>query len=116
MKYRESFAAECYGVMCTQGYRPKTVVEYLRKAYIARENSIRITFDSKIIATEARYDIFAEDLNLYPVMDPFNVVLEVKYNGFLLSYIKNLLDAADRSELSVSKYCLARGISQSFDL
>ncbi len=116
LKYRESFAAECYGVMCTQGYRPKTVVEYLRKAYIARENSIRITFDSKIIATEARYDIFAEDLNLYPVMDPFNVVLEVKYNGFLLSYIKNLLDAADRSELSVSKYCLARGISQSFDL
>ncbi len=115
LKYRESFAAECYGVMCTQGYRPKTVVEYLRKAYVAKENSIRITFDSRIIATEARYDIFAEDLNLYPVMDPFNMVLEVKYNGFLLNYIKNLLDIADRSELSVSKYCLARGISQGFN-
>ncbi len=100
--------------MCMKEYRPKTVVEYLRKAYIAKENSIRVTFDSKIIATEARYDIFAEDLNFYPVLDPFNAVLEVKYNGFLLSYIKNLLDSADRSELSVSKYCLARGISCGF--
>ncbi len=116
LKYREPFAAECYGVMCMQGYRPRTVVEYLRKAYIAKENSIRITFDSRIIATEARYDIFAEDLNLYPVLDPFNAVLEVKYNGFLLSYIKDLLDTAVRSELSVSKYCLARGISQGFNM
>ena len=116
LKYKEPFAAECYGVMCMKGYRPKTVVEYLRKAYIAKENSIRITFDSKIIATEARYDIFAEDLSLYPVLDPFNAVLEVKYNGFLLSYIKSVLDAADRSELSVSKYCLAKGIGCGYEI
>ena len=44
-------------------------------------------------------------------MDPFNLVLEVKYNGFLLSYIKDLLDQVERSELSVSKYCLARSVS-----
>ena len=43
-----------------------------------------------------------------PVLDPFNGVLEVKYNGFLLTYLKNLVNEADRSELSVSKYCLAR--------
>lgn len=47
----------------------------------------------------------------YPVLDPFYVVLEVKYNGFLLSYIKSLINGVDRSELSVSKYCLARGVS-----
>ena len=39
------------------------------------------------------------------------MVLEVKYNGFLLSYIKDLLDLVERSELSVSKYCLGRGVS-----
>ena len=116
LKYPEPFAMECYSVMCMKGYRPKTVVEYLRKAYIAKENSIRITFDSRIIATEARYDIFAEDLILYPVLSPFNAVLEVKYNGFLLSYIKTLLDSVDRSELSVSKYGLARDISCGFTI
>lgn len=46
----------------------------------------------------------------YPVLDPFNLVLEVKYNGFLLSYIKELAGAANRSEFSQSKYCLARAV------
>lgn len=110
LKYGESFAAECYGLMHRRCYRPRTVVEYRRKAFIARENRIRITLDSQIVATEARWDVFAPDLAQYPVLDPFHVVLEVKYNGFLLSYIKNLVNAANRSEFSQSKYCLARSV------
>jgi hypothetical protein len=43
-----------------------------------------------------------------PVLDPYDVVLEVKYNGFLLDYIKNALGTINRNELSVSKYMLAR--------
>lgn len=97
-------------------YRPKTVVEYLRKAYIARENKIRITFDHEIRASEACLDLFSPQLNLYPVLDGFNGVLEVKYNGFLLSYIKDLVSSANRSELSVSKYCLARSAGLKFSL
>ncbi len=108
LRYSEPFAAECYGLMHRLCYRPKAVVEYRRMAFIARENQIRITLDSQITATESCYDIFSPELLQYPVMDPFNAVLEVKYNGFLLSYIKSLVSAANRSELSVSKYCLAR--------
>ena len=108
LRYEEPFAAECYGLMSRMCYRPKAIVEYQRKAFIAKENRIRITLDHHIIATESRLDLFAPDLNLYPVLDPFNAVLEVKYNGFLLSYIKAAVNGADRSELSVSKYCLAR--------
>jgi len=51
-----------------------------------------------------------------PVLDRFNGVLEVKYNGFLLSYIKELVNEANRSELSVSKYCLARSATMKFAL
>ncbi len=115
-KYEEPFAAECYAVMNTQCYRPKTVVEYRRKAFIAKENKIRITFDSNITATETNFDIFSRNLAMYPVLDLFNVVLEVKFNGFMLSYIKNLIDLSDRSSLSVSKYCLARSASLKFSL
>ena len=110
-KYKDPFAAECYGLMHCRCYRPKTVVEYRRQAYVAKENRIRITFDSRIVATESRFALFDPKLPMYPVMDPFNLVLEVKYNGFLLSYIKDLLDQVERSELSVSKYCLARSVS-----
>lgn len=116
LDYTDPFAAECYGLLHLWCYRPKTVVEYLRKAYIAKENKIRITFDHEIRATEACLDLFSPQLNLYPVLDSFNGVLEVKYNGFLLSYIKNLVSAANRSELSVSKYCLARSACLKFSL
>lgn len=110
LKYKEPFAAECFGLMHSLCYRPKVVVEYLRKAYIAKENRIRITIDSRISGTEANCDLFSPNLILYPALDIFNSVLEVKYNGFLLSYIKRLVNSVDCSELSVSKYCLARSI------
>lgn len=116
LRYEEPFAAECYGLMNMRCYRPKTVVEYRRKAYVAKENKIRVTFDSGIIATETRFDIFSDDLEMAPVLDPYNLVLEVKYNGFMLGYVKNLIDLSDRSALSVSKYCLARGATLKFSL
>ena len=116
LRYPDPFAAECYGLMHMKCYRPKTVVAYRRKAYIARENKIRITFDHEIRASETCLDLFSPALNLYPVLDPFHVVLEVKYNGFLLSYIKNQVSRADRSELTVSKYCLARSAGLKFSL
>lgn len=108
LKYKEPFAAEMYAFMSVHGYRPKTIVQYNRKAYIARENNIRVTFDNQIVSTESSFDLFSDRLNMNPVLDPYSVVLEVKYNGFLLGYIKNLLGGIDKSELSVSKYVLAR--------
>lgn len=108
LSYREDFARECYGLMQEKCYRPCTVVEYLRRAYIARENRIRITFDSEISATQSCLDLFSDRLPLNPVLDPFSAVLEVKYNHFLLDYIRRLLNNLEKSELSVSKYVLAR--------
>lgn len=113
LSHTDPFAAECYGLMHCRCYRPKAVVAYRRQAYVARENHIRITLDSQITATESSYDLFSQQLPLYTVMDPFQMVLEVKYNGFLLSYLKDLLDLVARPELSVSKYCLARSVSLS---
>lgn len=110
LKFAEPFAAECYGLMNRMCYRPKAVVEYRRKAYVAKENRIRITIDKDMIATEACFDIFSETLSQYPVWDAFHAVLEVKYNGFLPSYIKELVSSINCSEISVSKYCLSRSV------
>lgn len=107
LRYPESFAAECYALMHSRCYRPKTIVEYDRKAFIAKENKIRITFDSRIVSVESCFDLFSPRLNMNPVLDPYCVVLEVKYNGFLLDYLRELINSVDRSELSVSKYVLA---------
>lgn len=111
LKYSEPFAAECFGVMHMHAYKPKAIVEYKRKAFVAKENKIRLTFDHHITACESNYDLFSKSLPLNAAWDPYMVVFEVKYNGFLLSYIKDAIDNCERSETSVSKYCLARATS-----
>lgn len=116
LAYRDPFAAECYGLLHGKCYRPKTIVEYQRKAYIAKENRIRVTLDHRIRATEASLALFDPKLNTVPVLDPFHGILEVKFNGFLLSYIKQLLNQADCAPLSASKYCMARSASLTFCL
>jgi len=108
LKYDDPFAAECFALMSTRCYRPKTIVEYQRKAFVAKENKIRVTLDSRIVSTESSFDLFNPKLLMNPVLDPSAVVLEVKFNGFLLEYIRRMINFVDRSELSVSKYCLAR--------
>ena len=107
LSYKEPFAAECYALMRCRCYRPKAIVQYHRKAFIAKENKIRVTFDNQIAATESSFDLFSPTLNMNPVLDPYDVVLEVKFNGFLLDYIRRIINSIDRSELSVSKYVLA---------
>ncbi len=102
------FTAECYGLMSRQFYRPKTVIEYMRKAYVAKENNIRITFDHNIRASQSYAQFFSAKLPLHPAIDPFTVIMEVKYDGFLLSYIKDLIEAANVSPLAAGKYSAGR--------
>ena len=115
LKYKEAFASECYSYMISEGYRPVCVVQYNRKAFICRENKTRITFDNNIVATEANFNIFDDNLAMYPVFPKFNVVLEVKYNRFLLGYVKELVNMVDKSQISASKYCLARSVSLNYN-
>lgn len=112
LKYSNPFASECYALMNMECYKPKAVVEYKRKAYIAKENNIRITIDSNIIATESCFDIFSDNLLQNSVYNPYLAVLEVKYNGFLLSYIKDVINNCNEIQTSVSKYILSRTISK----
>lgn len=114
LSYSEPFAAECFCLMNSRCYRPKAVIDYHRRAFVAKENKIRITFDHHLVGTESRFDIFDDKLALYPILDPGLAVLEVKYNGFLLSYLKDMLRECEKSELSVSKYCLGRGVSKHY--
>lgn len=106
--YKDVFVEECYTLMESRLYRPKTIVQYKRLPFVVEANNIRITIDSRVEATESSFDLFSEHLNLNPIVDYGNVVLEVKYSGFLLSYVHEILNVVNKSETSVSKYVLGR--------
>ena len=114
LDYDTNFAGECFGIMQMHCYKPKTIVTYTRKGFIANENEIRITFDHGIKGSESDFDIFSPFLIENTIFDPYLVVMEVKFNGFLLSYIKDIINEVNASELSVSKYCLGRMIGKEY--
>jgi len=94
---KSDFADECFGIMGMRTYRPKAVVSYTRKVFVAKENKIRITFDHNIRGTEANFDIFSNTLVENPIFDPYWVVVEIKYNNLLLSYIKDVIQACNET-------------------
>lgn len=110
LHYPETFAGELFFLMSSEGYRPKTIVEYQRRAFMAKENNIRLTFDSDIRATESSFDLFAETLPLQPVFDPAKMIFEVKYDKFMLGYIAEIISTINRRNISSSKYCMGRTV------
>ena len=108
LKYRDPFADEMFFIMTQECYRPKSIVSYERKAFMAKENKIRITFDSNIQATECSFDLFSPHLPMHPVLDANKAILEVKYDRFMLAYISEIISQVDRRSFSASKYCLSR--------
>jgi hypothetical protein len=114
LNYEDPFAGEMF-VRLTEGcYRPRTIIEYSRRAFMAKENNIRLTFDSCIRALEGNYSLFSGTLPFYPVLPGDQVIFEVKYNQFLLGYIMDVIRCVDRRSVSASKYCLGRSLSYPF--
>lgn len=111
LNYGTPFAGEMFALLTEGCYRPRTIIEYRRRAFMAKENNIRLTFDSDIRALEGDYRLFFRDLPFYPVLPGDQVIFEVKYNRFLLSYIMDVIRCVDRRSVSASKYCLGRSLS-----
>lgn len=105
------FGQYMYGIMKDGLYRPACVVQYNRKAYIHEVGDTRITFDSNICVTECDFDIFNENLVLYPIEATADIILEVKYNDIILSPIKEIIASVDQTGKAFSKYCKGRQIS-----
>ena len=106
--YEEDLAQELYIIMTTHLYVPRCIVEYERVAFGIPENNIRVTFDSRVRSNEGDFDLFSDALLTYPIIHEDDVILEIKYNNFLLSYVKDLVKNIDKAEVSASKYCMAR--------
>lgn len=112
LERKEALAKYLYTFMVMNCYRPKCVVEYDRLAFYADTNDIRITFDRNLRATEADFELFRGELPLYPVANRAETTMEVKYSGFLFTYMKDIINMSDRMQISNSKYCRARTISK----
>ena len=97
-----------YYLMTKDYYRPVVIVDYEREAYISPIQNIRITFDKNIRGSSVDFDMFNSNLNMQAIFDNPTMVVEVKYNKFLPTWITEILSAFHSTRYAISKYCLGR--------
>lgn len=107
LKANNDLAWKLYSIMVEKHYMPRCLITYDRFAYTVPTNDIRITFDSNLSAQEGGFDLLNKSIG-YPVQSPQSVILEVKYNHFLLDYIQQLLAPFELIESANSKYVRGR--------
>ena len=88
--------------------KPTTVVDYEREAYVYEQGNVRITFDCKVQTSLRNTDMFNKNLPMVDVLEPNEVILEVKYDDYLPSVIKMLLQGIHTRHEAYSKYQLSR--------
>lgn len=99
---------ELYIRMKSELFKPKTIVDYTREAYIYPMGNVRVTFDKSIKSGIFSTKIFDEELATMKALDPRLIILEVKYDEFLPSIISDIIQIGDRRATAVSKYALCR--------
>ena len=89
---------------------PVVIVDYVREAYLHPAEEVRITFDKQLRTGLWSKDLFNTQL---PTVSPFDdqlMILEVKYNQFLPTYIRDILNTycAGACVSAISKYTWCR--------
>lgn len=107
LNQEDDTALEIYSLLKLGCYRPVTLIEYDRMAYIYPEFSTRITIDSNVRCSCTELNLFQKNVQWTPVIDQY-AILEVKYNQHLLTTISNVLGKYDLVNTSVSKYGYSR--------
>ena len=98
---------ELYCKMQYQGLRPKTVVDYMREPYIYRPGNVRVTFDYDIRTGLSCTDFLNPDCVTIPAGDA-PILLEVKWDAFLPSVIRDAVQTPGRRVEAFSKYAQCR--------
>ena len=97
-----------FTLFATRHLRPAVIVDYTREAYVFPVENVRITFDKNIRTGYRSFDIFDRELPTYPAADEYDMVLEVKFNEYLPTFVRSLIQTASHTRSAISKYVLSR--------
>lgn len=106
-KSDDGLCRELYAKIRAQLLKPRVIVDYTRKAFVYPIGNVRITLDYNIRTGLDNIQMF-DDIVTVPadLTDP--VILEVKYDEFLPSLIRDAVQLDRRFTASFSKYAACR--------
>jgi SPX domain protein involved in polyphosphate accumulation len=109
LNYDNPAASKVYYEFSRDFYTPVVLIDYKRDAYNLGINDIRITFDSEIKKSEVGLsDLFSSRIDMTNVLGNNNIIMEIKYNSFIPTWLKNLLYIPGFERCAISKYTLSR--------
>ena len=98
---------ELYSQMKSQLLRPKTIVDYTRTPFIYKPGNVRVTVDENIRTGLRCTDFLNPDCVTIPAGDA-PILLEVKWDEYLPSIIRDAVSIPNRRVGSFSKYAQCR--------
>ncbi|MBA4364910.1 MAG: molecular chaperone [Coprothermobacter sp.] len=99
---------ELYARIAGDLLRPKTIVDYVREAYIYGPGNVRVTFDTSMRTGLASTDVFSSDVPTVEALNGSYVIMEVKYDAFLPDIVADAVQTDARGACAISKYALCR--------
>lgn len=107
LERREPFAKQMFAAFRCKPLRPRVLVDYAREAYVHPLEEVRITFDKNVRTGFRSTELFGSPPT-YPVVEDYDMVLEVKFNRTLPLYLRSLIQIESHTRSAISKYCLCR--------
>ena len=98
---------ELYSKMMSQGLRPKTIVDYTREPFVFSAGNVRVTLDYDIRTGLYCTDFLNPDCITIPAGNA-PIILEVKWDEFLPSVIRDIVQFESRRTAAFSKYAACR--------
>ena len=98
---------ELHCKMQLQGLRPKTVVDYIREPFVSDPGTVRVTMDYDI-RTGLRCTDFLNPCCVTIPAGAAAIILEVKWDAFLPTIIRDIVQLEARHTSAFSKYASCR--------
>lgn len=99
-------AKEFYIDVKTKLLCPRVIVDYEREPYIYDPGTVRITFDKNVRAANKEDTIFSDTIPSYNVLPCDELIMEIKYTGYMPERIRQIFKVRNFTRTSASKYCL----------
>lgn len=100
--------AAMFWQMRIRSLRPVVIVQYMRTPYVNEAGNVRVTFDYNIASSNDIAGFLDNEISLRQILPTGRSILEVKWDEFLPSYIKEQLELDSLQWTSFSKYYLCR--------
>lgn len=102
----EQLCKDFYIECITQVMRPRVIVDYEREPFVYEAGDVRVTFDSDVRSGFLGYNIFDETLPVINVLEPDELIMEVKFTEFLPNLVRAVLPTSDAALTAASKYVM----------